>query len=189
MHPCPGAAPAPGWAAPRSCPSCLDGPRGRWLPAWRLPWVFACTRHRVLPCDTCPGCGRVPREYAGAAGLNPPGSRPNSITPGRCCRTDLTAVPPNGVRPQPVHARSKTRTRPAASSTEYDEPEIANVGDPPSRHSGRRAEHRVVRVVADPDQQRHEHLERLLRKAVHLPERAGLQVRPAAHARVRRNRM
>lgn len=72
---------------------------------------------------------------------------------------------------------------------EYDEPEVAHVRDPPSRDSGRRAEHRVVRVVADPGQQRHEHVERLLWKAVYLPERAGLQVRPVAHAWVRRSRM
>jgi DNA-binding transcriptional ArsR family regulator len=77
----------------RYCPSCLAGTGGRWLLAWRLPWVFACTRHQVLLCDSCPGCGRVPREYAGAAGLNPPGSCANSITQGRCCGTDLTTVP------------------------------------------------------------------------------------------------
>jgi DNA glycosylase AlkZ-like len=47
----PWAAPAPGWAAPRYCPACLDGQRSRWLPAWRLPWAFAGTRHRVPPCD------------------------------------------------------------------------------------------------------------------------------------------
>jgi DNA-binding transcriptional ArsR family regulator len=76
----------------RYCPSCLAGLGGRWLLAWRLPWVFACTRHRLLLCDTCPGCGRVPREYAGAAGLNPPGSCANSVARGRCCGTGLTAV-------------------------------------------------------------------------------------------------
>jgi len=57
---------------------------------------------------------------------------------------------------------------------EHDEPKVANVCDPSSRHSGRRAEHRVVRVVADPGQQRYEYVECLLRKAVHLPEGAGL---------------
>jgi hypothetical protein len=29
--------------------------------------------------------------------------------------------------------------------SEHDEPEVTDVRDPPSRHSGRRAEHRVVR--------------------------------------------
>jgi hypothetical protein len=72
---------------------------------------------------------------------------------------------------------------------EHDEPDVADIRDPPSRLSGRRAEHRVVRVVADPGQQRHEHVEPLPRKAVHLPERAGLQVRPVAHPGVRRSRM
>ncbi len=83
----------------RYCPCCLAGPGGRWLLAWRLPWTFACTRHRVLLCDDCPGCGRMPREYAGAAGLNPPGSCSSSITHGRCCGTDLTAVPAQRLEP------------------------------------------------------------------------------------------
>ncbi len=72
---------------------------------------------------------------------------------------------------------------------EYDEPEVANVRDTASWHPGRSAKHRVVWVVADPGQQRHEHVERVLRKAVHLPERAGLQVRPVLHAWGRRSRM
>jgi len=72
---------------------------------------------------------------------------------------------------------------------EDDEPEVANVRDTPSWHPGRSAKHRVVRVVADPGQQRHEHVKRVLRKAVHLPERAGLQVRPVLHAGGRRRRM
>jgi hypothetical protein len=76
--------------------------------------------------------------------------------------------------PQPVHTRSKTRTRRAASSTANTmNPKSPTSRDPPSRHSGRHAEHRVVRVVADPGQQRHEHVERLLREALHPPERAG----------------
>jgi hypothetical protein len=41
----------------------------------------------------------------------------------------------------------------------------------------------------DPEYQRHEHVERLLWKAAQLPERAGLQVWPVAHAWVRRSRM
>jgi DNA-binding transcriptional ArsR family regulator len=73
----------------RYCPSCLAGRDGRWLLAWRLPWVFACTAHRVLLCDTCPACGRVPRVYAGPAGLNPPGTCPSSIAHDRCCGADL----------------------------------------------------------------------------------------------------
>ena len=77
----------------------------------------------------------------------------------------------------------------APGVSEYDEPEVADIRDPPSRHSGRRAEHRVVRVVTDPGQQHHERVERVLRKTVYLPERTGLQVRPVAHAWVRRSRM
>lgn len=71
---------------------------------------------------------------------------------------------------------------------EYDEPEIAQVRNPPSRHSGRCAEHRVVGVFADPGYQGHEHVERLLGQAAHLPERTRLQIRPVAHLE-RRTRM
>jgi hypothetical protein len=68
---------------------------------------------------------------------------------------------------------------------EHDEPKVADVRDPPPRHSGRRTEHRIVGVVADPGQQRDEHVERLLGEAVHVPERTGLQIRPVAHAWVK----
>jgi TniQ len=60
----------------RYCPSCLAERDGRWLLAWRLGWTFACTTHRVLLCDTCPGCGQAPRGRSGRAGLNPPGTCP-----------------------------------------------------------------------------------------------------------------
>lgn len=36
---------------------------------------------------------------------------------------------------------------------EHDEPEVAEVRDPPSRYPGRRAEHRIGRVIADPGKQ------------------------------------
>ena len=102
-HPGPGAAPprAPGRAAAgrlddavldrylplgpvrrhgsRYCPSCLAERDGRWLLSWRLGWTFACTTHGVLLCDTCPACGQAPRGRAGRAGLNPPGTCPNTI--------------------------------------------------------------------------------------------------------------
>ena len=61
------------------CPSCLAEQDGRWLLAWRLGWVFACTADRVLLCDTCPACGQVPRGGAGRAGLNPPGTCADTI--------------------------------------------------------------------------------------------------------------
>ena len=73
----------------RYCPCCLAEREGRWLLAWRLPWVFACTAHRVLLRDICPVCGQVPRVYTGPAGLNPSGSCPSPIAPGKCCGADL----------------------------------------------------------------------------------------------------
>ena len=71
------------------CPSCLAERDGRWLLAWRLGWTFACTTHRVLLCDTCPACGQAPRGRGGRAGLNPPGTCPNTIKRTNCCSADL----------------------------------------------------------------------------------------------------
>ena len=78
----------------RYCPSCLAERDGRWLLSWRLGWVFACTTHDVLLCDTCPACGRAPRGRAGAAGLNPPGSCANTIKRHEYCGADLREVTP-----------------------------------------------------------------------------------------------
>jgi hypothetical protein len=79
----------------RYCPGCLAASGGRWLLAWHLPWVFACTHHRILLCDTCPGCGHVPRVRYGVAGLNPAGSCPAAQggSTSRYCATDLRAAP------------------------------------------------------------------------------------------------
>jgi hypothetical protein len=82
-------------AGSRYCPRCLAASGGRWLLAWHLPWVFACTTHRILLCDTCPGCGHVPRVRYGVTGLNPTGYCP-AIQPGstsKYCATDLRASP------------------------------------------------------------------------------------------------
>ena len=83
----------------RYCPSCLAERDGRWLLSWRLGWVFACTTHDVLLCDTCPSCGRAPRGRAGRAGLNPPGTCPNTIKRHEYCGADLRQV-----LPQPLPA-------------------------------------------------------------------------------------
>ena len=185
MRPCPGrprrpAGLHPGTARPAWTGSAAGGCRPGGCRG-RSPAPATGYRH-VTPAPAAAACpGTMPV---------PPGGRASSITPGSCCRTDLTAVPAQrraaSACPREVENADQTG---GFIDREYDEPEIANVGDPPSRRSGLRAEHRVVRVVADPGQQRHEHVERLLRKAAHLPERAGLQVRPAAHAWVRRSRM
>ncbi len=64
----------------RYCPRCLAANGGRWMLAWRIPWVFACTSCQVLLADTCPGCGR--RHQRTRTG------QPHQ--PGRC---DLTGLP------------------------------------------------------------------------------------------------
>jgi TniQ/Bacterial regulatory helix-turn-helix protein, lysR family len=43
----------------RYCPCCLADTAGRWQLQWRLGWAFACTVHRCLLVDTCPGCGQT----------------------------------------------------------------------------------------------------------------------------------
>lgn len=57
-------------AGSRYCPRCLAITDGRWPLRWRLTWVFACTRHRCLLRDTCPGCGRTPRKNLGSTGTD-----------------------------------------------------------------------------------------------------------------------
>jgi len=64
----------------RYCPRCLAVNGGRWMLAWRIPWVFACASCQVLLADTCPGCGR--RHLRTRTG------QPRQ--PGRC---DLTGLP------------------------------------------------------------------------------------------------
>jgi hypothetical protein len=77
----------------RYCPRCLSEREGRWLLAWRLPWVFACTQHHLLLQDTCLACGKMPRAYAGAAaGRTPPGTCPNPVALRSWCGADLRAV-------------------------------------------------------------------------------------------------
>jgi DNA-binding transcriptional ArsR family regulator len=73
----------------RYCPSCLAERHGRWLLAWRLGWVFACTAHGVLLCDTCPGCGQAARSRAGRSAHSPPGGCANIISRHEYCGADL----------------------------------------------------------------------------------------------------
>ena len=84
----------------RYCPRCLAD--GVWRLRWRLPWTFACTTHKILLPDRCPGCRQpLRRHISGAAGANPSGictvfpprtvrGRPTRESPARPCATDLT---------------------------------------------------------------------------------------------------
>ena len=87
----------------RYCPSCLAERDGRWLLAWRLGWVFACTAHRVLLCDACPACGQEPRSRTGrTSGLNPPGTCANTIKRHEHCGADLREVTPRRLGAQTI---------------------------------------------------------------------------------------
>lgn len=46
------------FAGSHVCPSCLEESGGAWKLSWKLPWSFACVRHRCLLVDTCPACKR-----------------------------------------------------------------------------------------------------------------------------------
>lgn len=70
----------------RYCSKCLEETGGRWQLQWRLPWVFACTRHSCLLSDTCPQCDQYQV-------LNPRWFLPSNVpTPGRCA---MATVPRN----------------------------------------------------------------------------------------------
>jgi hypothetical protein len=66
-----------------ACPDCVRELGGAWLVAWKLPWSFACVRHRRLLVDACPCCGR--RLGAGMQdGRSAPTFRSRVPVPGRC---------------------------------------------------------------------------------------------------------
>lgn len=84
----------------RYCPSCLAERDGRWLLGWRLGWVFACTAHGVLLCDSCPACGQAPRSRTGrTSGLHPPGTCANTIKRHQHCGADLRTVTADRLAP------------------------------------------------------------------------------------------
>ncbi|MFI9388959.1 TniQ family protein [Kutzneria sp. NPDC052558] len=78
----------------RFCPRCLTERDGRWLLRWRLAWVFACTRHRMLLLDVCPGCGHSPRTSVMRITYD---HRPGTC-PRRGCGTDLRETHPRRLR-------------------------------------------------------------------------------------------
>ncbi|MDF3292442.1 TniQ family protein [Streptomyces silvisoli] len=79
--------------ASRYCPACLSERDGRWLLRWRMPWVFACTRHRVILNDTCPACHAYPRTASACrTSLRPPGVC-TAWTAGRTCLHPLSDAP------------------------------------------------------------------------------------------------
>ncbi|MFD9813159.1 TniQ family protein [Streptomyces sp. NPDC059080] len=84
-----------GRSGSRYCPECLIERDGRWLLRWRLPWTFACTRHRLLLAHECPACGHRPRHGRITLYRDVPPSQ--CSTPlqrsGPFCRTDLTRTP------------------------------------------------------------------------------------------------
>ncbi|MEV5216786.1 TniQ family protein [Streptomyces albidoflavus] len=80
----------------RYCPGCLAEREGRWKLVWWLPCVFACTTHRTLLHDTCPGCGCRPRRLLpGRTRSHPAGICTTRSGGNPPCGTDLRTTPPN----------------------------------------------------------------------------------------------
>lgn len=67
----------------QACPTCVAENEGAWLLKWRLPWSFACVRHRQFHVLDCPGCqqpfmmGRRDRQIKPAGTMHVP-------KPGHC---------------------------------------------------------------------------------------------------------
>ena len=75
----------------RYCPRCLAERQGRWKLRWWLPFSFACTSHRTLLHDVCPGCQMLARHRL------PITTAPATICTqrdrgGPLCGTDLTGT-------------------------------------------------------------------------------------------------
>ena len=51
------------------CPACVSETGGAWQLAWKLPWAFACTRHKLLLIDECPSCRLRPGSGFTGRGL------------------------------------------------------------------------------------------------------------------------
>ncbi|MFE2296369.1 TniQ family protein [Streptomyces sp. NPDC059452] len=78
----------------RYCPHCLAERDGRFKLSWWLPSAFACTSHRTLLLDTCPGCGRLPhRTLPGRTRFHPAGVCTAYHRDGHPCGTDLRTAP------------------------------------------------------------------------------------------------
>ncbi len=76
----------------RYCPQCLAGDGspiqnlhgGAWQRIWRLPPVFACTRHRRLLADRCPGCRQPALHLPAARGRLLPCATAEGLHPAQC---------------------------------------------------------------------------------------------------------
>jgi len=88
----------------------------------------------------------------------------------------------DAVSPTRPHQVINTNQSGRLIGDELDETETAQVSDAPARHRrDRHAEHRVIRVTADPGQRPDQHAERLRRQILHLAQDAIFQPRPPGH--------
>ncbi len=68
------------------CPQCLKENQGAWLLEWKIPFVWACTRHNALLQSSCPECNQRAAQNRRTSGLKP--EFPTHIPkPGTCKNT------------------------------------------------------------------------------------------------------
>lgn len=84
----------------RYCVSCLTETGGQWPIRWKLPYTFACTRHRCLLAAVCPTCRRSPHSsWSRQSGLLPPHRCTIRANHGDVCGADLLTHPVHTLAP------------------------------------------------------------------------------------------
>lgn len=87
-----------------ACPSCLKESGGVWKLVWKLPWSFACTRHRNLLIDSCPSCKR--RLLSGRKDARCSPASPSRVPVlGTCRNTPRSRAERSKSRPEPCGHR------------------------------------------------------------------------------------
>jgi hypothetical protein len=112
----------------RYCPTCLaDG--GVWRLAWRLRWSFACTRHRLLLVEHCPGCKLPPRQHITTAAAQHPAGACTNRLPGQYCHADLTTAPQHELDPNDPRLHAQRWINRRLQSVADDQPQAEHVED------------------------------------------------------------
>lgn len=114
-----------------ACPSCIYESGGAWKLAWKLPWSFACLRHRNLLVQACPSCGLRLLSGRERQQCFPP-SASQAVDPGTC----------HNMRP----SRGPSATRYRLCGQPLHEVEAGSL-DPRGRRVARTQEH-LNRVLA-----------------------------------------
>ena len=127
------------------CPECLAESGGVWHNAWKLPWVFACTRHKTLMRSTCPSCGLPPASFRRDRITKPhygsvipvPGTCYNTVprsgrgNRGAVCGSNLTRIRSDSLAAFPVPLEAQEEINGVLSGAEG---RIAGIRVPPTTY-------------------------------------------------------